>query len=130
MTFFCMTPSLARTLLALQLVLLLVGTQMPGAWRSGIESSLHTPFGLSSAAHFVIFAGMAAVSTVRPLGWTPLRVLATALAMALGTEALQFFAIDRHPRWLDVGIDITGACVGVFATRCAVAISFLKGGKQ
>jgi VanZ family protein len=40
-------------------------------------------------------------------------VLLAALALALLTEGLQFFAIDRHPRWLDVGIDMGGALLGV-----------------
>ena len=33
------------------------------------------------------------------------------------TEGLQFFANDRHPRWLDVGIDMGGALLGVALTR-------------
>jgi VanZ family protein len=43
--------------------------------------------------------------------WSQL-VLLAALCLALGSEALQFFATDRHPRWLDVGIDMAGAVVG------------------
>jgi VanZ family protein len=35
------------------------------------------------------------------------------LALAILTEALQYLAIDRHPRLLDIGIDMAGACVGV-----------------
>jgi VanZ family protein len=107
------TPRLARALLALQLVLLLVGTQMPGAWRSSIESGLHAPFGLSSWAHFIIFAGMATVLSAKPMRWPVLHTLVTTLALAIVTEALQFLAIDRHPRLLDIGIDMAGACVGV-----------------
>ncbi len=39
-------------------------------------------------------------------------MLAT-LALALLTEGLQFFAMDRHPRLLDIGIDMTGAGLGL-----------------
>ena len=33
--------------------------------------------------------------------------------LAFATESLQFFAIDRHPRWVDVGIDMAGAGFGL-----------------
>ena len=107
-----MTYRFARRLLLLQVLLILIGTQMPGAWRAGIEGSLHAPFELSSWAHFVLFVGMAMVAYSRPLAWPWQRVLLAALGLALLTEGLQFFAIDRHPRWLDVGIDLAGALAG------------------
>jgi VanZ family protein len=103
---------LAQGLLWSQLVLLLVGTQMPNAARAALEAGLHSPWGLSSWAHFGLFAGMAAVACARPMAWPWHRVLLAALCLALGSEALQFFATDRHPRWLDVGIDMAGAVVG------------------
>ena len=111
------SPRTARALVGLQLLTLLLGTQMPGAWRSSIELSLHAPFGLSSWAHFIIFAGMATVLSAKPMGWPVLHTLVTTLALAILTEALQFFAIDRHPRLLDIGIDMAGACVGVVLVR-------------
>jgi VanZ family protein len=101
----------------MQLLTLLLGTQMPGAWRSSIELSLHAPFGLSSWAHFVIFAGMATVLSAKPMGWPLLHTLVAALALAILTEALQYLAIDRHPRLLDIGIDMAGACVGLVMFR-------------
>ena len=104
---------LSKGLLLLQVLLLLIGTQMPGALRAELEASLHSPWGLSSWAHFVIFAGMAAVAYARPMGWSWHRVLLAALCLALVTEGLQFFAIDRHPRWVDVGIDMAGALMGL-----------------
>lgn len=106
-----MTRRMAWRLLALQVLLLLVGTQMPGAWRAGLEGSLHAPWGLSSAAHLVLFAGLAWVAFA-PLRWSWLRVLLAALVLALLTEGLQFFAIDRHPRLWDVGIDMAGVALG------------------
>jgi VanZ family protein len=105
-----MSRRLAWSLLALHVLALLIGTQMPGAWRSGVEHSVQAPFPLSSLAHFVVFTGMALVLSVRPLAWPAERVLllelALALALALLSEGLQFFAVDRHPRWVDVGIDM------------------------
>lgn len=103
-----MSHRLAWSLLVLLVLALLVGTQMPGAWRSGVERSLHAPLPLSSWAHFVLFTGMALVLSVRPLAWPAGRVLLVALALALLSEALQFLAIERHPRWIDVGIDMAG----------------------
>ena len=103
----------AKRLLLLQVVLLFIGTQIPGAWRTGLEAGLHAPFGLSSWAHFVLFTSMAWVAHSAPMNWSVKRVISTALLFALLTECFQFFAIDRHPRWLDVGIDMGGALLGL-----------------
>ena len=108
-----MTHRVARALIGLQLLALLVGTQMPGAWRSGAVQALHAPSWVSSLAHLVLFAGMAIVLAVRPLAWPVARIVLAALGLALLTEGLQFFAIDRHPRWIDVGIDMAGALAGM-----------------
>lgn len=113
-----MKHKIAWVLLGLQVLTLLVGTQMPEVWRSEAEHSLHAPSWVSSGAHFVLFAGMALVLAVRPLAWPVQRVLLGALALALLTEGLQFFAIDRHPRLMDVGIDMAGALL---------ALAFIKG---
>lgn len=108
-----MTRLLAQCLLAVQVLFLMVGTQMPGAWRAGAVASLHAPDSISSWAHFVLFGGMAAVALCRPFGWPWARVVVWALGLALLSEGLQFFAIDRHPRWLDVAIDMSGALAGM-----------------
>jgi VanZ family protein len=108
---------LAQGLLLLQVLLLFIGTQMPGALRAELEASMHSPWGLSSMAHFVVFVGMAAVAYARPMAWPWHRVLLAALGLALLTEGLQFFATDRHPGWLDVGIDMAGAVVGLVVVR-------------
>ena len=105
--------SLCLGLLALQLVCLVLGTQMPGAWRDGLQGAMGLSFGLSSWAHFALFGGMAALAAARPLAWRWQWVLLAALALALSTEGLQFLALDRHPRWLDVGIDMGGALLGI-----------------
>ena len=107
-----MTHRFAWRLLFVLVLLLLIGTQMPGAWRAGIEGSLHSPWGLSSWAHLVLFAGMAWVASA-PLAWPWPRVVLAALALALLTEGLQFLAIDRHPSLVDVGIDLAGAGLGL-----------------
>ena len=114
-----MSRRLAWSLLALHLLALLVGTQMPGAWRSGVEHTVHAPVSLASWAHFFVFIGMTLVMSVRPLAWPVGRVVLTALALALLTEGLQFFAVDRHPRWRDVGIDMAGTllALGIVAVR-------------
>ncbi|MEO5661239.1 MAG: VanZ family protein [Polaromonas sp.] len=107
----------ARGLLALLVLSLLVGTQMPGVWRNGIEHGMHAPMAFSSWAHFVLFIGLTLVMAMRPLAWPVARVLLATLALALLTEGLQFFAIDRHPRLSDVGIDMAGTLL---------ALAFLK----
>ncbi|MEO6321246.1 MAG: VanZ family protein [Polaromonas sp.] len=103
----------AWSLFALLVLALLVGTQMPGAWRSGVEHRMHAPFALSSLAHFVVFSAMALVLAGRPISWPAWRVLLATLALGLLTEGLQFFAIDRHPRLIDVGIDMSGALLAL-----------------
>ena len=108
-----MSQRLSWWLLGAQLLALLVGTQMPGAWRSGVMDALHAPSILSSLAHLVLFAGMAAVAVAKPLTWSVLRIAMVALMLALLTEGFQFFALDRHPQLRDVSIDMTGALLGV-----------------
>lgn len=108
-----MTPRLVWGLLALQLLALLLGTQMPGAWLGRIEHNLNAPFFIASLAHFVVFAGMGGVLVARPLAWPAGRVVLAALGVALLTEGLQFWAADRHPRWADVGIDMAGVLAGI-----------------
>ncbi len=108
-----MSPRLAWSLFSLHIVALFIGTQMPNAWRNGVEQSLHVPFSLSSWAHFAVFCGMSMLLLMRPLAYTARRVILLALVLALLTEALQFFAADRHPRLRDVGIDMAGTLLAV-----------------
>lgn len=103
-----MKQRIAWMLLGLQLLSLLVGTQMPGAWRSDAVQTLHAPSWVSSFSHFALFAGMAMLLAVRPFSWPVARIVLSAFALALLTESLQFLAIDRHPRLLDVAIDMAG----------------------
>ena len=105
--------------LILGLVLvLMIGTQMPGGLRDRIERSLHAPIPLSSLAHFVLFTGMSCLLAVRPIRWPPRRIGACMLGLAVLTEVLQIFAINRHPRLLDIGIDMAGFAAGVALSVC------------
>ena len=106
-------------LLAVHVLALLVGTLMPNAWRTGIVQGLHAPSVVSSWAHFVLFAGMALLLLLRPVAWPVWRVLLAGLALALLSEGLQFFAMDRHPRWRDVGIDMAGVVLAVVLVKGA-----------
>ncbi|MEO7400649.1 MAG: VanZ family protein [Polaromonas sp.] len=115
-----MKQQVSRVLLGLQLLALLVGTQMPNAWRNGAVQAMHAPSWVSSLGHFVLFAGMAMVLSARPMAWPVARIVLAALALALLSEGLQFFALDRHPRWLDVGIDMAGALAGVGLIKLGV----------
>lgn len=108
-----MTHRISRALLVLLLLALLVGTQMPGVWRNGAVQILHAPSWISSFAHFALFACLAVVLAARPIAWPVARIALALLALALLTEGLQVLAMDRHPRWLDVGIDMAGALTGV-----------------
>lgn len=112
-----MSRRFSWSLLILLVFALLVGTQMPGAWRGEAVQSLHAPSWVSSWAHFVLFLGIALVLLVRPLAWPTRRVLLAALALALLTEGLQFFAIDRHPRLIDVGIDMAGTLLALVLVK-------------
>jgi VanZ family protein len=113
-----MTRKLAFFLVGVLLALLMVGTQIPGLWRSALEASLHSPWPLAKVAHLSIFAAMAFLCTVRPLSWPAWRVLLAALALGLLTEGLQWVvAIDRDASWTDVGIDMAGAAIAVLLAR-------------
>jgi VanZ family protein len=107
----------ALRVLALLLVLLLFGTQMPGAWRDEAFRVSHLPWQLTKVAHFVTFAGIAFVARARPLRWSLLRVLGVALGLALLTEFLQRYASGRDASWVDVGIDMAGAALGLLLAK-------------
>lgn len=108
-----MTVDFAKRLIIVQAVLLMVGTQIPGSGREFVLVEMSAPSSLSSWAHFVLFAGMALVAYAQPLNISAFRLLLPLLCLALFSEAMQTFAIDRHPRWVDVGTDMGGAIVGI-----------------
>jgi VanZ family protein len=68
---------------------------------------------------------MACLAHLPPLRTSAARVALGALLLALVTEGLQFFASHRDPSWIDVGIDVAGAAVGVVLARVGVKASSL-----
>jgi VanZ family protein len=107
----------ALKVLALLLLMLLVGTQMPGSWRDGAMEATHMPMGATKVAHFLAFLGLAWVARSAPLRWPLWVVLTCALLLALGTEGLQFFASNREPSVRDVLIDMAGASLGAWLAK-------------
>ena len=65
----------------------------------------------------MIFTCMAFLARVSPLLQPAQHIAVAALALALLTEGLQFFAIDRHLGWDDVGIDMAGIAFGLLLAR-------------
>jgi VanZ family protein len=120
----------ALAVLAVLLVLLLLGTQMPGAWRDEAFRVTQLPWQLSKVAHFVVFAGLACVVRLPPLAQPLARVWvwvwAAALALGLLTEGLQFFASHRDPSVADVAIDLAGAALGLGLAWAAVRLKLLR----
>ena len=92
-----LTRPMAVGLLAVLLVLLMFGTQMPGAWRDEAFRVTQLPWQLTKAAHFVLFLCMACVAR------------------------LPFFASSREPSWQDVAIDMAGAATGVLFAQLAAS---------
>ena len=107
----------AAIALVVLVLLLLLGMQMPGAWRDQALQSTHLPWQVNPLAHFTAFAAMAWLASAPPLRWPLARVLLGALALALLSEGLQYFAAGRHPTWRDVGIDMAGAALGLALAR-------------
>lgn len=108
-----MTQQRAKTLLGALLIALFAGTLMPGHWKESALRPMHSPIDLSMVAHVVLFTAMAMVlPQARPwrLRWWHLPL--AGLALALLTEGLQFFAIDRHPNLAGVAQDMAGTFMG------------------
>lgn len=63
------------------------------------------------------------MTNCEPINLSLKPVIFTALLLALLTDWEQFFAIDRHSRWLDVGIYMVGAMFGV-AMLCELTKMF------
>ena len=74
----------------------------------------------------MLFACLAFVARVPPLGQSLLRVVPAALALALLTEGLQYFASQRDPSMRDVAIDMAGAGLGMLLARVALRLKMLR----
>lgn len=117
------TPYFTRLLTAGLTGVLLIGTLMPGNWKRSAEQSVdssievavagHVPIDLAVVAHVALFA---AICYLLPRArWWRVRswhVLAAGLALALLTEGLQFFAVDRHPSLAGAAQDLIGTAIG------------------
>ncbi|TFZ00008.1 hypothetical protein [Ramlibacter rhizophilus] len=110
---------LSRTGVPLLLVLLFVGTLMPGAWKIGALDRIGGPLDLAALAHVLLFAGLAFLwpytRWLAPQGRWQLPVFG--LALALLTEGLQFFADGRHPNLAGVLQDLLGVLLGSLLGR-------------
>lgn len=103
----------ARLLTVALLALLFLGTLMPGAWKDAATRPFGNGIDLPALAHVVLFA---AIFSMVPLAcfwkvkfW---HAPALGLALALLTEGLQYFAIDRHPNLAGIVQDLIGALIG------------------
>jgi uncharacterized membrane protein AbrB (regulator of aidB expression) len=108
-----MTRSFARFLTLALVALLFFGTLMPGSWKEAAAQPLYGVVDISVLAHVALFA---AICFMLPLArfwrvelW---HLLAAGLALALLTEGLQHFAVNRHPELAGLGQDMLGAFIG------------------
>lgn len=95
------------------IAVLFLGTLMPGAWKAAATPALALPINLAALAHVALFAGICFVLPAARW-WTATlwHVLLFGLVLALLTEGLQFFAVDRHPELAGVFQDMCGALLG------------------
>jgi hypothetical protein len=97
------------------IVLLLVGTTMPGDIKSEIEGQLSKAWPWAASAHFILFAIIAGIPVYGSGRAWPVRALLLALFLAVLTEWLQQFVPGRHPLVRDGLIDLSGAALGLAA---------------
>jgi uncharacterized membrane protein AbrB (regulator of aidB expression) len=108
-----LSRSFIRALTVALLVLLFLGTLMPGAWKDAATRPFHTGLDLPALAHITLFAGICSLLPLACFWQVKIwHVPAIALFLALLTEGLQFFAIDRHPNLAGVLQDLTGGAIG------------------
>ena len=108
-----MSRGAARFISSFLTVVLFVGTLVPGSWKDAATPPLAMPIDLAVLAHIALFAGIC--FTIAPAQFWRVRswqVLLSGLALALLSEGLQFFAIDRHPNLAGVFQDMVGSVVG------------------
>lgn len=91
---------------------LLVGTLLPGEYKAAIQRMLGASNQIQPIAHFVLFFLLGVMLSWLLRDRSPWLPLAICLLPAIGTEWLQHFSPQRHPRLSDVGVDMSGALVG------------------
>jgi hypothetical protein len=121
-----MSRDAARFISSFLTVALFVGTLMPGSWKDAAASPFPRSLDLAVIAHIALFAGIC--FTMAPARFWDVRswhVLTVGLALALLTEGLQFFAIERHPNLDGVLQDMIGVVGGVGVGAAARRIALL-----
>jgi VanZ family protein len=113
MHFFALKQDTARTLLVVLVALLFFGTLMPGNWKEAGTRPFASLLDLAAASHVALFA-LIAFLVPRAQFWRvrPWHVFALGAALALLTEGLQFFAVDRHPNVAGLSWDMIGTLIG------------------
>lgn len=102
-----------RLAFAALVLVLLAGILLPGDLKADIEGNLWNGFPWSAAAHFTLFAVIAAFP-VYGLGRGGIgRALLLALLLAAFTELAQSLVPGRHPMVRDVLIDLAGTTFGL-----------------
>jgi hypothetical protein len=108
-----MTRAAARFTSTFLTVALFAGTLMPGSWKDAGLQPLPAWTHPAALAHIVLFAGICfTVPQAQFWNVRPWHVLVLGLVLALFTEGLQFFAIDRHPNLDGMAQDLIGALMG------------------
>lgn len=116
-----MPQNVARLLLALFLVALFVGTLMPGDWKVRASQPFAPVLDLAVWAHVCLFAVICFLLPFAGLWRVRLWQLPLlGLSLALVTEGLQFFAVNRHPNLAGVLQDLAGACIGWALAQAAL----------
>jgi hypothetical protein len=103
----------ARFISSFLVAALFVGTLMPGSWKVAASAPFPLAIDLAALAHVAVFAGIC--FTLPQAQFWKVRswhVLALGLVLALLTEGLQFFAVERHPNVAGVAQDMAGAFLG------------------
>lgn len=108
-----MTRSFARLLTLALVALLFFATLMPGSWKDAAAQPLHSPVDLAALAHVALFAAICFMIPLAQFWRVRLgHLLAVGLGLALLTEGLQHFAIDRHPELAGIYQDMFGTFIG------------------
>jgi hypothetical protein len=94
-------------------LLLFVGTLMPGSVKAQVESQLWGVVPWSSVAHFALFAAIAALPVYGSGRGGVLRAVVLALLLATITESMQSMVPGRHPLLRDALIDLAGTFAGL-----------------
>ncbi len=116
----------SRVVTCILIALLFLGTLMPGAWKDAAIEPLQSPIDLGALAHVGL---LAAICFMLPFArfWKvkTWHIPIFGLMLALITEGLQFFAVDRHPNMAGIYLDVAGALLGCMGWRLLTAAGWL-----